>query len=109
MLSDGSRTFIWDARNRLSAISGGVSAAFTYDALGRRLAKTVAGVTRQFVYDGLNPVQERSGGPAVANLLTGSGIDEFFRRTDSTGDRDFITDALGSTVALTDSTGTTQT
>jgi len=71
MLSDDSRTFIWDARNRLSAISGGVSAAFTYDALGRRLAKTVAGATRQFVYDGLNPVQERSTGSAVANLLTG--------------------------------------
>lgn len=34
-----------------------------------------------FVYDGLNPVQEKAGATVTANLLTGLGIDEFFQRT----------------------------
>jgi RHS repeat-associated protein len=42
-------------------------------------------------------------------MLTGLGIDEVFSRTDSTGTRTFLTDALGSTLALTDESGTEQT
>jgi RHS repeat-associated protein len=61
------------------------------------------------VYDGLNPVQEKNGGTVTANLLTGLGIDEFFTRTDGVGSRALLTDALGSTVALGDNTGTLQT
>jgi len=40
-----------------------------------------------------------------ANLLTGLGIDDFFQRTDSSGVRSFVTDILGSAVALTDPNG----
>ena len=39
----------------------------------------------------------------------GSGIDEFFTRTDSVGVRNYLTDALGSSVALADGSGTVQT
>lgn len=46
--------------------------------MGRRIGKTVQGVTTNFVYDGLNPVQEKNGSTVTANLLTGLGIDEFF-------------------------------
>jgi len=53
-------------------------------------------------------LQEISETIAPVNLLSG-GIDEVFQRTDSSGARSFLTDALGSTVALTDSTGTLQT
>jgi hypothetical protein len=52
------------------------------------------------VYDGLNPVQEKSGATVTANLLTGLGIDEFFTRTDRGGSRALLSDALGSTVAM---------
>ena len=62
----------------------------------------------QYLYDGVNPVQEIFGTSAPANLLTG-GVDEYFQRTDSVGARNFLTDALGSTLALTDSTGAVQT
>lgn len=62
-----------------------------------------------YVYDGLNPVQEKNGATVTANLLTGLGIDEFFQRTDGVGARALLTDALGSTVALGDGTGTLQT
>src|SRR2546430_11563982 len=57
---------------------------------------------------GANPVQEISGTSASANLLT-AGVDQYFQRTDSAGARNFLTDALGSTLALADSTGTVQT
>ena len=43
---DGTTTYIWDARNRLIAMSGpGVSGNFVYDALGRRVSKTINGIT----------------------------------------------------------------
>ena len=45
----------------------------------------------------------------TANLLTGLGIDEVFTRTDSVGTREFFSDALGSTVALADTSGAVQT
>ncbi|MGC4099523.1 MAG: RHS repeat-associated core domain-containing protein [Nitrospira sp.] len=62
-----------------------------------------------YVYDGLNSVQEKNGGMVTANLLTGLGIDEFFTRTDGVGARALLPDALGSTLALGDNTGTLQT
>ena len=54
-------------------------------------------------------MQELSSGTPTANLLTGLGIDEFFTRTDSVGVRNYLTDALGSSVALADGSGTVQT
>jgi YD repeat-containing protein len=110
LTSDGTNTYTWDARNHLSAISGAApgSFAYAYDALNRRVSKAVAGTTTQLVYDGLNPVQELQSGSASANLLTGLNLDEYFQRTDSAGARDLLTDALGSTWGLADSSGTVQ-
>jgi RHS repeat-associated protein len=103
-------TYTWNARNQLTGISkSGFTASFTYDSFGRRTGRTVNGTTTNFVYDGLNPVQEKAGATVNANLLTGLGIDEFFTRTDSVGVRSLLPDALGSTVALGDGTGTLQT
>src|SRR5713226_5779532 len=107
LTSDGTNTYTWNARNQLVSISGGVSASFQYDPFGRRVSKTIGGMT-QYLYDGVNPVQEISGTTASANLLTG-GLDEYFQRTDSAGARSFLTDALGSTLALADSSGALQT
>ena len=79
------------------------------DADGRRARKTINGVATQFLYDGLNPVQEIQNGAPSANLLTGLGTDEYLQRTDSAGARDYLTDILSSTLALTDATGLIQT
>ena len=104
--NDGQRAYTWDARNRLVSISGAATASFQYDALGRRISKTVNGVQTGFLYDGINPVQELSGATPTANLLTGLGIDEVFTRTDNSGIKTLVADALGNTLALTDATGT---
>jgi RHS repeat-associated protein len=103
-------TYTWNVRNQLTGISlTGFAASFTYDSFGRRTGRTVQGVVTNYVYDGLNPVQEKAGATVTANLLTGLGIDEFFTRTDGVGVRSLLPDALGSTVALGDNTGTLQT
>jgi RHS repeat-associated protein len=108
LTSDGTNTYTWDARNRLAAVAGPLSASFVYDAAGRRSRKTINGTSTDFVYDTLNPVQEQSGS-TITNLLTGLGMDEYFSRGDATATAFFLTDALGSTVALADSSGSTPT
>jgi len=67
------------------------------------------GSTTNYLYDRANVVQELQAAAPTANLLTGLGIDEPFLRTDAAGARSFLADALGSTLGLTDSTGTLQT
>jgi RHS repeat-associated protein len=59
----------------------------------------------------LNPVQETSSAAILANILPGRGIDEFFTRTDVVAGTtsNFLTDALGSPIAVTDNTGVVQT
>jgi RHS repeat-associated protein len=103
MTSDGTHIYTWDARNHLKQLDSGTAASFTYDPFGRRTSKTILGISTAYLYDGANPVQELSGGAPTADLLAGL-VDEYFTRTDSSGARHFLADALGSTVALADST-----
>ncbi len=108
MTSDGTHSYAWDARNHLKQIDSGTTASFIYDPLGRRISKNILGTATSFLYDGANAVQEVIGGSNTANSLMG-GIDEVFQRADSSGARSFLADALGSSIALADSTGTLQT
>jgi RHS repeat-associated protein len=100
MTNDGSKTYQWNARNQLASVSG--SAALAYDGLGRR-TQSATGTT--VLYDGLSVVQEKVGGNITSNLLRAPWIDEILARGDSSGTYSFITDALGSTLSLTDGTG----
>jgi RHS repeat-associated protein len=109
LTNDGAKTYTWNARNQLTGLAGGVSASFQYDGLGRRRAKTISGASSGFLYDGLNMVQELVSGSPSANILPGLGIDEWLTRTDASGTRHFLSDALNSTVALTDGGGAVQT
>ncbi len=106
LTSDGTNTYTWNARNQLTAISGGTTASFAYDPLGRRSTRTVGGTTTKYLYDGLNAVQEMDGSlSTIANLITGLGLDETFVRTDGAGTFSLLADALGSIVALTNGSG----
>jgi RHS repeat-associated protein len=108
LTSDGTTTYAWDSRNRLSSFTGPVMGTFIYDAAGRRSRKTVNGVATDFLYDGLNTVQEQSGS-TINTLTTGLAIDEYFRRGDGTSNTFFLSDALGSTLAISDGSGTIMT
>jgi YD repeat-containing protein len=102
-------TYTWNARNQLTQISqnGNAQLSFSYDALGRRISKSVQGTATQFLYDGNNAVQEAQG-TTIDPILVGLGIDERFARNDVTGRTYFLSDLLNSTVALTDPTGAIQ-
>ncbi|MDH3445779.1 MAG: RHS repeat-associated core domain-containing protein, partial [Deltaproteobacteria bacterium] len=98
--------------NQLVAISGpSMNASFVYDGLGRRQKKTINSNLTEFLYDGVNPVQETSGAAVLANILPGLGIDEFLSRTDVVAGTTshLLADALGSSIALTDASGAVQT
>jgi RHS repeat-associated protein len=43
LTADGNHTYFYDAENRLTAVDGGNTAAYIYDALGRRVHKTLPG------------------------------------------------------------------
>jgi len=109
MTGDGTNTYTWNTRNQLMAITGGSTASFVYDALGRRESKSIGGTATNFLYDGLNMEQELSGTTPTVNYLTGPGIDEQFSRTTSSGTQGYLADNLGSTLALTSSAGAIQT
>jgi RHS repeat-associated protein len=99
MTGMGSTTFSWDARNDLTGTSAG-NATFVYDALGRRVGATIGGTATQYLYDGANPVLVGGGFE-----LAGPGLDEYYARRDSAGVTSYLTDALGSVVALSGPNG----
>ncbi|WP_235872732.1 RHS repeat-associated core domain-containing protein [Pseudoxanthomonas winnipegensis] len=106
LISDVSGTYVWDDRDRLIQIKSGstVIASFGYDALGRRIAKTEGGTTTNYLYDGLDAVQETQG-TTVNPILTGAGIDQRYARNEASGRTYFLADLLGSTRLLTNSSG----
>ena len=104
--ASGTTTYTWDARNRLVAMEGpSVTASFKYDAFNRRTEKTVNDKRTQYLYDGVDIIAEVEDGIITAKYLRSLSIDEVFARMDSTGMRYYHKDGLGSTVALTDSSG----
>ena len=106
LTGDGSRTYVWNSRDQLVQIlqGGNAIASYSYDALGRRIGKTEGGITTNYLYDGLDAVQERHGS-TLNPILTGLGIDERYARNDTNGRTYYLTDHLGSTRVLLDANG----
>ncbi|QNH16232.1 RHS Repeat protein [Xanthomonas sp. SS] len=106
LIGDGVRSYVWNVRNQLVEIREGTStiAAFGYDPLGRRVARTEGGVATQYLYDGQNAVQEAVGNNANP-ILTGLGVDQRFARNGAGGRTYYLTDHLGSTRGLTNASG----
>lgn len=100
---DGTNTLIWNSRDQLESITGGVSATFEYDSLGRRLRRTLGSETTNYTFAGVNIVREESSETAL--LLPGLEVDEFFARVDGFGERVPIVDGISSTIALLDPSG----
>jgi len=111
----GTTTYTWDVRNMLTGISGyktdcsTLTAAFKYDAVGRRIEKTINAATTKFLYDGLDIIQEIVG-TAKTNYIRTLNIDEPLTRIKADGTiRHYVKDALGSIIALTDDSGVVKT
>ena len=112
----GTTTYTWDVRNRLIGIAGykpdctPLTASFKYDALSRRIEKTITGEAIQYLYDGLDIVQEIENSIVIVNYIRTLNIDEPLARIESNGTvRYYQTDALGSVITLTDENGNART
>ncbi|HRU39606.1 MAG TPA: RHS repeat-associated core domain-containing protein, partial [Candidatus Goldiibacteriota bacterium] len=76
LLSDGVRTFTWDAKNRLSSVTNaGKTITYTYDHNDLRVSKTVDGVTTRYFYDGSLLLAEKVGSQITKIYINdGQGI-----------------------------------
>lgn len=77
LASDGLTNYVWNARDQLAGLSGGVLASFGYDSLARRRTNAVGGTATSFLYDRVKAVQELTDGPIAASLqrITGESVD----------------------------------
>ncbi len=98
LLSDGTSTYTWNARDQLVSITGANAATYKYDGLGRRRLKGTVGT----LYDGWNPIQIKNGATVVENRLTGLELDAYYARVTGGVVQSYVTDALGSTLRLSD-------
>lgn len=113
LMSDGVNGYTHDTLNRLVSISGGVNAGYQHDALDRRMAKSVGGISTRFLHAGSNEIAEYTGsGTLLRRYIPGAGVDERAVMIDSGAAAPALTalkfphtDRLGSVVAVTDSTG----
>lgn len=80
-----------------------------YDAVGRRVSKTVNGVTTAYHYDRSDITAEQQGSAVLANYLRKLCLDEAYIRQAATGNEYYHTDALGSAIRMTDQGGVAQT
>jgi len=106
LTNDGTNSYGWNARNQLTSFGSGSSKlTFSYDALGRRIQMATSKTTTSYLYAGANSVQEIQSGKVIANQIPSPTLDEDLARTDSSGTNSYLTDGLGSTVALANSSG----
>ncbi|RMH87337.1 type IV secretion protein Rhs, partial [Lysobacter pythonis] len=106
LTEEGGRRYVWNARNQLVEVREGAQlvASYRYDALGRRIAKAENGGTIEYLYDGLNPIQEKAD-ETINPILTGLGVDEYYARNEAIGRTYFLSDHQNSTRALTNAAG----
>lgn len=94
--------YAYDSENQLTQISfpDGTSAAYRYDALGRRIEKNVGGQITRYVYDGQDILFEYAGTTMQARYTHGPGVDEILGVERGGATYFFDTDALGSTARV---------
>ena len=108
LTGDGTRTFEYDAEERLTrALSGGSEVArFVYDGFGRRVQKIAGGVTRTYLYDAEDIVEERASSGSTLRFVHGPGIDQPLAQYVPGGAVVYLlADHLGSIVQQTSSAG----
>src|SRR5207302_3410515 len=80
-VNSNGQSYVWDFENRMKqatipANPDPVVATYAYDALGRRVSKTVPGTTTVFINDGLQEIAEYENGTLAREYVYGSYIDE---------------------------------
>jgi RHS repeat-associated protein len=108
---DGQFTYIYDCENRLTEVRQGETALATYkyDFAGRRVARTVAGITTTYLYDGDSLIAEYQATNWKRRYYFGPGIDEpiCMMKWPDNSVYYYHYDGLGSVIALSNSSGST--
>lgn len=119
LTADGNHTYQYDYANRLVAVDNGNTAQYTYDPLGRRIRKVVGdNEITDYSYSGGQVVESSrrvgSGEPLITSYVNNPQVDDVvagFRTSssESTAVNEtyfFHKNRQGSTVAVTDASGT---
>jgi RHS repeat-associated protein len=111
LTSDGTKSYFWNALNQLVEVKEGSTtiATFEYDGVGRRTEKLAAGLTRTYIYDVEDIVEERISGSSSDTICYyhGAGVDEpLARKNSSDVVTYYLADHLGSVVQETNASGT---
>jgi RHS repeat-associated protein len=113
-VKDGvTHNYVYDRENRLKSVNDGSSDIFTatYDYRTRRMSKVENGTETNYVYDGGDNIQEYVAGSLTKQLVRGTGMgggigSVLYTEDGSAQNQEFfVYNAIGSTVALLNSTG----
>ncbi len=118
LIQDNHHSYSYDLDNHLISVDNGNTATYTYDALGRRITKTVIStnvgssavepveMTTYYYYAGNQIVEERDANDnVVVTYLHGIGIDDILQMRRDGQDYWYHKNHLGTVVALTDGQG----
>lgn len=113
MTGDGSKSYGWDAAGRLVKVTqaGGGWTEYSYDALGRRVKieeKDSGGTptsTKQFVFDGMEEVEQRDGNNNVTKRYFPEGFQIITNSPFQIANYSYTRDHLGSIREIVDGSG----
>jgi RHS repeat-associated protein len=107
LISDGVNTYQYDFDNHLiQVVTPEKTISFAYDAFGRRVSKSIDGVTTKYTYDGDVLITEKSPSQGVIRFVYGTGIDEplCMMKTNPAARYYYHLDGLGSVRTITNAT-----
>jgi RHS repeat-associated protein len=112
MTSDGSRTYAYDFKNHLVEVrdqmTNNLIAQYSYDALDRRIKKTLAGGSTIYLFDGNQVIEERDSTNAITRqYVWGKSLGELLQESTPTSILYAHENAIGSIAALTNPAGVT--
>lgn len=105
---DGARwRYTWDAQHQLRAVTrpDGVEVTYGYDALGRRVRKTVDGQSTRWVWDGESLVHELPDGRDAVTWVTEPGRFSPLAKLEGAQRYGVVSDFQGAPTALFDESG----
>lgn len=114
LTDDGTNLYYYNYRNLLVRVVNKADAtevaSYGYDALGRRIYKTVDGVMTRYIFEGIHIIAEVAPDNSISKeFIYGDSIDDpmavIARSTDDEAIYYYHKDGLGSTAALTNSIG----
>ncbi len=107
LTNDGVYAYTYDYENRLtSAIGNSHNASYVYDPFGRRISRTVDGITTKFIYEADRIIEERDlNNQLITSYVYGEGIDEILTMAKEAQTYYYFYDGLGSVTDITDNSG----